>query len=222
MTAIVDLMPFIMPFVRDCSTPAATAAARFAAIEFYAKSLWQQEWLEAIDLVVDQPTYEIELQQHTVAATVLRVEVDNINLPLTFATKDRLDQMYGKRWTDLSGTPRFVTQLTSMDVTLVPAPNYESINYDINSPPAQMRLLVAIQPTPDATEIDDDVFNYYAEGLAYGARARLLETAGQPYYDPTSAPFCWQRFYAAVGDAKARRMREHTRAVQTVQMRPWV
>ena len=222
MTAIVDLMPFILPFVRDCSTPAASAAARFACIEFYAKSLWQQEWLEPVDLMDGQATYEIELQQHTVAATVMRIEIDNISNPMVFVTKDRLDQLYGKDWTTRTGTPHYATQLTAADVTLMPCPDAASINYDAAQPPAQMRLLVAIQPTPDATEIDDDVFNYYAEGLAYGARARLLETAGQPYYDPNAAPFCWSRFYAAVSDAKARRMRDHTRAVQSVQMRKWV
>jgi hypothetical protein len=85
-----------------------------------------------------------------------------------------------------------------------------------------MLILCAVQPTPDATEIDDTVFNYYAEALAYGARARLVETAGQPYYDPASAPLLWGRFYGGVYEAKARRMRDHTRAVQSVQLRPWV
>ena len=73
-----------------------------------------------------------------------------------------------------------------------------------------------------AQEIDDSVFNYYSEALAYGARARLVETAGQPYYDPGSAPMLWGKFYAGVSEAKARRMREHTRAVQRIQQRKWV
>jgi hypothetical protein len=222
MSAFVDLLPFIMPFVRDCNTPAAVAAARFAVVEFYAKSLWQQEQLEPVDLVAGQATYEIELQQQQVAAEVMRVEVDNIKNPLEFVTKDRLDFMYGKDWTTLIGQPRWCTQIEPTDITLVPAPDSIAAGPDPTQPPNQMRLLVAIQPTPDATEFDDSVFNYYAEALAYGARARLLETAGQPYYDPTSAPFCWQRFYAGVSAAKARRMKDHTRAVQSVQLRPWI
>jgi hypothetical protein len=216
-TAIVDLTPLILPFVRDCSTPAAVIAARFACIEFYKHSLWQQEELEPVDLVAGQATYEIEVMPNTVPSAVMRVKIDGIAKPLEFATKDKLDQLYRYQdWTVVVGTPRFVTQITDADIILVPAPD------DVIAQPKAMHLLVATLPTPDAVEIDDSVFNYYSEALAYGARARLMETAGQPYYDPQNAPFCWSKFYAGVSEAKARRMREHTRAVQSVQMRPWV
>jgi hypothetical protein len=226
-TALTDLTPLIMPFVRDCSTPAAVVAARFAAIEFYKNTLWQQEQLEPMDLIEGQSTYELELQPDTVLSAVMRVEVrapenpiDNTGWlggwPLDFKTKDELDQMYGVRWTTLMGTPRFVTQFEPSDITLIPGPDAQSAGINV------MRVLAAIQPTPTAMEIDDSVFNYYAEALAYGARARLVETAGQPYYDPGSAPGLWAKFYAGVSEAKARRMREHTRAVQSVQLRRWV
>jgi hypothetical protein len=215
-TAIFDLTPLILPFVRDCSTPAAVVAARFACIEFYRNSLWQQEQLEPVDLVEGRSIYEVEVQPNTVVAQVMRVEIDTLSQPLTFVTKDKLDQLFGTRWSTLFGTPRYVTQFDPSEITLVPGP-------DVNiAAPGAMKLLVAVQPTPDAEEIDDSVFNYYAEALAYGARARLVETAGQPYYDPGSAPMLWGKFYAGVSEAKARRMREHTRAVQSVQLRKWV
>jgi hypothetical protein len=215
-TAIVDLTPMIMPFVRDCSTPAAVVAARFACIEFYRNSLWQQEQLEPVDLVEGRSIYEVEVQPNTVVAQVMRVEIDTLSQPLVFVTKDKLDQMFGSRWSTMFGTPRYVTQFDPSEITLVPGP-------DVNiAAPGAMKLLVAVQPTPDAEEIDDSVFNYYSEALAYGARARLVETAGQPYYDPGSAPMLWGKFYAGVSEAKARRMREHTRAVQSVQLRKWV
>jgi hypothetical protein len=216
-TAIVDLTPMIMPFVRDCSTPAAVVAARFACIEFYRNSLWQQEQLEPVDLVEGRSIYEVEVQPNTIVAQVMRVTIDTLSHPLTFVTKDKLDQLYRYTdWTTLFGTPRYVTQFDPSEITLVPGP-------DVNiAAPGAMKLLVAVQPTPDAEEIDDSVFNYYAEALAYGARARLVETAGQPYYDPQSAPMLWGKFYAGVSEAKARRMREHTRAVQSVQLRPFV
>jgi hypothetical protein len=217
MTAIFDLTPLILPFVRDCSTPAAVIAARFAAIEFYKNTLWQQEELEPVDLFEGQATYPIDTMPNTVPAAVMRVKIDGINLPLTFATKDRLDQLYHYTdWTTLVGNPRYCTQIVTDQIILVPAPD------DIIAQPKAMKLLVATQPTPDADEIDDEVFSYYAETLAYGSRARLVETAGQPYYDPQSAPFLWKKFYVGISEAKARRMREHTRAVQSVQLRPWV
>jgi hypothetical protein len=227
MTAIIEFTPLIMPFVRDCSVAAATVAARFAAIEFYKQTLWQQEALEPILLQAGRSIYEIETPPDTVPATVMRADVDGYGAPLTFKTKDELDQLYGSNWTsmDRTGRPTFVTQIEPDQIILVPAPDQAFLDASLNATPPlvpMMRLLVATQPTPDAVEIDDSVFNYYSEPIAYGARARLVETAGQPYYDPQSAPMLWGRFYGGVSEAKARRMRDHTRAVQSVQMRRWV
>lgn len=214
MTAIFDLTPMILPFVRDCSAPAAVVAARFACIEFYKLTLWQQEQLEPVDLWAGQAIYELEVPPDTVAAAAMRVEIDGRSKPLEFKTKDELDQRYGRSWTSMVGNPIFVTQFDPGSICLVAAPDTDA--------PKAMRILCAVQPTPDAVEIDDSVFNYYAEPLAYGARARLVETAGQPYYDPASAPMLWGRFYGGVSEAKARRMREHTRAVQSVQLRKFI
>jgi len=213
MTAIVDLTPMILPFVRECSVPAAVVAARFACIEFYKLTLWQQEQLEPIDLWNGQGIYELEVPPNTVPSVIMRVELGGRNKVLEFKTKDALDLIYGAGWTDLVGPPCYVTQFEPFDICLVPAPNYDLED--------GMKVLVAIQPTSDAAEIDDSVFAYYAEALAYGARARLVETAGQPYYDPNSAPLLWGRFYGGVSEAKARRMREHTRAIQYVQIPRW-
>ena len=227
MAAIVDFTPLILPFVRDCSVAAATVAARFACIEFYKQTLWQQEPLEPIPLIVDQSIYEIETPPDTVPSAVMRAEIDGYGHPLIFKTKDELDQIYGVSWSgpNRQGRPVYATQIEPDQIILVPTPDQNVIDGDVEAIPrvrAVMRLLVAVQPTPAATEIDDSVFNYYSEPIAYGARARLVETAGQPYYDPQSAPMLWGRFYGGVSEAKARRMREHTRAVQSVQMRRWV
>jgi hypothetical protein len=212
-TAISDLTPMILPFVRECSVPAATVAARFACIEFYKLTLWQQEQLEPVDLWTGQGIYELEVPPNTVPSKIMRVELSGRGKVLEFKTKDELDALFGAEWTDKVGAPQYATQFEPYDICLVPAPDYDMED--------GMKLLVAVQPTNDCTEIDDSVFDYYAEALAYGARARLVETAGQPYYDPNSAPLLWGRFYGGVSEAKARRMVEHTRAIQYVKMPRW-
>jgi hypothetical protein len=217
MTAIYDLTPMILPFVRDCSAPAAVVAARFAAIEFYKQTLWQQEMLEPVDLIEGQSIYELETPPDTVPATVMRVEIENRSSVLMPITKDYADRTWGSSWVGRVATPRAYLQLSANDICLIDAPDANAIETY-----GRMRIICAVQPTPDATEIDDSVFNLYAEALAYGARARLVETAGQPYYDPQSAPLLWGRFYGGVYEAKARRMRDHTRAVQSVQLRAWI
>jgi len=118
---------------------------------------------------------------------------------------------------DREGVPTYYTQIEPNEVILVPCPddNYLGITPpdpfnppDPLAPPVivrrQMRIIAAVQPTVDAAEIDDSLFNYYGEAIAYGARARLVETAGQPYYDPQAAPMLWGRLYGGVSEAKAR------------------
>jgi hypothetical protein len=216
MTAITDLTPMILPFVRDCSVPAAVVAARFACIEFYKLTLWQQEQLEPVDLWEGQSIYELEVPPNTVPAKVMRVELGDAqggSTLLTFKTKDELDQLFGARWTTATGKPQYVTQFEPTDICLVPGPDADLED--------GLRILCAVQPSNDCAEIDDSVFDYYAEALAYGARARLVETAGQPYYDPQSAPMLWGRFYGGISEAKGRRMLEHTRGYQTVKIPKW-
>ena len=83
MTAIIDLTPMILPFVRDCSAPAAVVAARFAAIEFYKQTLWQQEALEPILLQAGRSIYEIETPPDTVPSLVSVVAAFRDRMPNT-------------------------------------------------------------------------------------------------------------------------------------------
>ena len=119
MTSIADLTPLILPFVRDCSAPAAIVAARFACIEFYKLMFWQQEMLEPVTLIEGQSIYELETPADTVPATVMRVEIEDRAGVLEPITKDRADQLWGSSWVGRVGSPPTAASVIGAALDLV-------------------------------------------------------------------------------------------------------
>lgn len=212
MTAFSEFSKFILPFVHDCSGVAAEVAARFACIEFCRRSEWLQMELDPIDILAGTADYELETPLDTLPLRIVSATIDGQSPPLEFKTQDELATIYGD-WRVQEGTPRYITHIALPDARLVPSPDV-----DVSQ---GLRVIVAIAPTQDAQEVDDQLYERWAEAIAYGARARLKEMAGQPYYDPANAPAAWGMFHSGVSQAKADRQRDFSRAVRTVRMRRW-
>jgi len=209
-TAFSDFSPFIIPFVRDCSDPAAQIAARFAIIDFCARTNWLQVELEPIDVQAGVADYDVETLEDTVPVIVITAALEGLNL--TSKTQEELTHMYGSTdWRTAEGTPRYFTQIGRDMVRLVPSPDQ-----DVSD---GLKLLVSVQPAMDAIQVDDEIYQRHAECIGYGARARLKEMVGQPYYDPAGATACWAKFYAMCSEAGRQRRKDATNAVQHVQMR---
>ena len=213
MTQISNLNMFILPFVRDCPAVAAEVAARFAVIEFCEQSQWLRFEVDPITIEAGIAAYEIEVPEGSLPLLVTEATLlDNTSCPLQGKSAEELKQLYGD-WRAREGTPRYFTQLNPDEIILVPSPDTRIAD--------GLRMLVGTRPTNDTNEIDDTLFDRWAETLAYGARGRLMDMAGQPYYDPVNSPACWKMFYMGVSKAKAERTRDLTRTVQHVQMRNW-
>lgn len=210
MTAIADFDRFILPFVHNCSAIAAEIAARFAIIEFCERSDWVHFEVDPITIVTGVAGYEIEVPQDTKVVNIVSATIADQTPPLEAKTQDELAQIYGD-WRAREGTPRYYTQIERDSIRLVPSPDADIAQ--------GLRLLVATAPTVDAPDVEDSLYDRYAEAIGYGARARLKEMSGQPYYDPAGAPACWAKFYEGVTKAKAERAKDFTRAVKRVQFR---
>lgn len=213
MTPLSAFLPLILPFVHDCSNQAATITARFAAIEFCEKSDWLQYEVDPITVQAGIAAYEIEAPEDSLPMRIKSATILGQTIPLEAKTQDELARMYGE-WREKTGSPRYMTQVNTNEVILVPSPTTRIA--------AGLRMIVTVRPTNDAASIDDDLFNRWAEPIGYGARARLMEMAGQPYYDPSNAPAAWKVFRQAISDAKAQRLRDIGRTVQSVQLRRFV
>lgn len=213
MTPLSAFLPFILPFVHACSNPAGMVAARFAAIEFCEKSDWLQYQVDPITVQAGIADYEIEAPEDSLPMRVKSATLVGTRTPLEPKTQDELTRLYGD-WRSQVGTPLYTTQINTNELILVPSPDTRIA--------AGLHMIVTLRPTNDAAEIDDDLYNRWAEPIGYGARARLMEMAGQPYFDPVNAPAARKVFTNAINMAKAERLRDIGRAVQSVQLRRFV
>ena len=96
----------------------------------------------------------------------------------------------------MTGNPYYYFRTTSQVVTLVPKPS--------TTEAAKLKFRIAIAPSRASTTITSELFERFLEQIAYGARARLYNTPGQPYYDPKTAEIYLKRFNDAIAEVRTR------------------
>lgn len=201
-TRYTKFLPEVMPYVHDCPEFVAVNAIRNACIEFCDKTLYLQYTHDPITLCPGQATYDLDLPEDTISARIMDGWFDN--LPLTPKSEDELKRIFPMDWRQMEGRPQWVTQQDPTEVIVVPSPFYKSVD--------GLRLIVALRPTRDSLTIDDAIYDRYAEAIAFGAKARLYDTPGQPYSDASQAVKFRSWFEAAIGEAKIERNRGLTRS----------
>lgn len=211
MTALNAFRNVILPFVHDCPDMAADIAARFAIREFCKKSDWLLYEHDPVSVLAGQAEYEFEPPTGTMVVSVIEASLDG--RPLEAATREYLTGKYGD-WRKHDGTPYFYTQITRDALRLVPTPDAEITS--------GLKMIVSLEPTVDAVAVDSSIYERWSEIIGYGARARLKDMPGQPYYDPAGAKSCADYFQAGIEQAKLERQKAMTRSVTRVQMRRWV
>lgn len=202
----------VLPLVPGVAEPVAINAIRNAVIEFCEQTDWLQFEHPPVTTLASTPDYEFEVEGDYVEARILSAYHGRQLRP---TSEEELRQRYGDTdWRTLIGTPVFYLQMGTDTVRLVPMP--------IEKTSGGLRLLLAIKPSRDSDVADETIYQQWVEGIAMGARSRLHETPGQPYYDPTAAAILRARFNSVMGQARIDRNRGLTRATLRVQMRPFV
>lgn len=104
-------------------------------------------------------------------------------------------------WRNDTGTPKFVFGGPT-SLTLVPTPDADGT----------LALEVVLKPAPDATGIDDAIFDEFREAMVHGALAKLMLSPKKPYSNPTLAAYHQQQFTIKTAAAGSRVARSYTRA----------
>jgi hypothetical protein len=104
-------------------------------------------------------------------------------------------------WRNDTGTPRFVFG-GATSLTLVPTPDADGT----------LALEVILKPAPDATGVDDSIFNEFREAIVRGALSRLMLSPKKPYSNPTLAAYHQQQFTVKTAAAGTRSARNYTRS----------
>ncbi len=84
-----------------------------------------------------------------------------------------------------------------------------------------MYLRTALAPTQDSTEIDSEIYEQWAEAIAWGARARLLAQPRQDYTDKAGAIEAAKMFNYHISRARIQMNKGLTRASTRTEFQRW-
>lgn len=206
-------LPDILAEVDDCPEIVAVEKVRDALMELCRRStIWRTEMLPfAISATVAD--YELifdDGQQLAQVNYVTLVDSNDEEIHPRETTEDEQDAKSVKGWRLRTGSPRAFYMKDPEVLRLVPIPEEAYTAY----------VGVILQPTPDSYEAPDWLYNQYHEIVAKGARAKLLNMRGRPWYDPNKAALEMQDFYDEVRNVQNAATRSHTRTQKRVAMRP--
>jgi hypothetical protein len=208
-----NFLPEVLPYVPDCPEFVAINAIRNACIEFCEKTHYVQVDLDPITGVANVPNYQIDTPTDTAFCDVIQAWYNNVLL--IPKNVDELTRMYRSvDWRTLSGNPGFITRVIQPELLLVPFP--------ILTAPNALTIRAALAPTRASTTVQSRVWEHYVETIALGARARLYNTPGQPYYNPKAAAEMRMMFRVAMMDARRKTEKSITRADTRIQFTGWV
>ncbi len=204
MTTTYDtFFPEVLPYVTGCPEIVAFNAVRNAVIEFCTESWYWQHTCYAQPGIPTIAEYEPDLPDSTKFLGVVDAWYDGRNL----RPKDEptLRNIYwNQNWQDVQGDPLFYLSDNPDCVILVPTPNVAS---QFNG----LEMKVAVAPLRSSTGCVDAIYERYAEAIAHGALARLMQTTNQPYSNAQQGLFLQRIFRNEVQLAKALVQRNKTR-----------
>jgi len=208
-----EFLPYVLQYVPGASEMVAIAAIRNACIEFCEKSYIWQEVLEPMDVNVGQSNYVINTPDGTKSVGPIQVYF-NTNL-LIPKGPDELAEIYRMGdWQQIQGSPQYVTRIIKPEVVLVPQPYVAD--------PASLFIRTALAPTKDSSEIDSEMFEQWAESIAWGARARLLAQPRQDYTDKQGSADALKMFRYEINRARMQVNKGLTRGSPRIEFQRWV
>ncbi len=116
-------------------------------------------------------------------------------------------------WDQLEGSPQYITRTIKPEVLLVPIPYITQ--------PGALYLRTALAPTQDSTEIDSEIYEQWADAIAWGARARLLAQPRQDYTDKAGAIEAAKMFNYHINRARIQMNKGLTRASTRTEFQRW-
>jgi len=208
-----DFLIEVTPFVRDVPQIVAVQAVRNACIQFCEKTRVLQTNLDPITAIAKQSEYDLEPDAgYTVVDIMEAWYGDQLLIPKAVEELTRIYRT--SNWNELEGNPYYYFRQPTTVMRLVPTPK--------QSEASKIKVRAAIAPTRASTSIDSEIYERYLEFIGYGARARLYDTANQPYYDPKAAQLYLKRFSDSINDVRTRVNKGLTRAAAQIEFQRFV
>lgn len=214
MAAYEDFFPNILPEVPGAAEMVVLNAVRNAVIEFCEKSLVVQRDHDPVTLIEGKVDYDLEPPGGYLVVKVMKAWLENNPLdPLApdlvreAGVYNRLFSSYQKA----NSTPRAYLQKDERTITVWSPPEKKY--------PNGLTMRVALKPTRASTEVEDVVFEDYAEVIASGALSRLMMSAGKPYTNIEMAAVHKSLFQQGINVARSRALHGQVRSNLSVKLR---
>lgn len=214
MSAYEDFFPYVMTEVPGVPEPVAIMAIRNTCIEFCEKSLILTRDHDPVTIVQGITDYDLEPPRGYLVVKVMRAWLDSREL--TPAAPDFVTDaaVYNRLYSSYSSAPNMpqtYLQKQERSITVWPVPDKKYKN--------GLTLRVALKPTRASTEIEDLVFEDYAETIAHGAAFRLMSSVGKPYTNLDMAAVHKSLFEQGLNVARHRALHGNTRVDLRVRLR---
>lgn len=200
-----EFYDLVMPDLPGCPFAMIDNALRLAAISFCEQSLaWKYEH-PSIAVVSGTADYDYVPPAEAVVYAITYAQFDDDEIE----TRAGESGIRIEDWRNQTGTPEYVLG-GATSLTLVPTPDVSGI----------LTMTVALKPSPDATGVDDSLFNEFRDPIIHGVLARLMLSPKKPYSNPSLATYHQQQFTILTGQAGMRAARNYNRApLQTAILR---
>jgi hypothetical protein len=187
-------LPYVAPYVFDCSDPMAEQAVLSACIEFCQRTNFVQN-TSSETTVVGTTDYDVEEPSQQELAKVLAVFYQGNKLKarssemVSYAPALRNEAIGEAEIATGTPTEWFNRDPAQPIVTVYPAPDAVLAG--------GITIRAALKPKRTATSVADTLFDDWAEDIASGAVARLMLTPRMPFTNAALAPVFRAQFNTA-------------------------
>jgi len=200
--------------VPGCPAPTILQYVRDAAIEVCERTLaWRYEQYP-IRLTAGVYEYEYEPPSQAEVCGIIHAAINGQDMPPK--TQEDIHRMYPD-WPSADTTkraePRFIGQFDPDHFVVVPVPD-GSRTYD-------MKLFLALRPTPDSTGMDKTAFDELEPLIIHGALQHMLVLPNKSWTDRELATYHARQFTYKISARRAKANLGVGRATFSVQMRPF-
>lgn len=191
MTKYEDMLDDVIPEVPGCSVDVAINALRNACMELFQKSWIYTQNQDPITTEVGTAEYDMDsFTNQRIVGVVSAYLGDTPLIPLA----EEMLNATNRHWATETG---FVEGYMMTDSNLVRL-------YRIPEVTGTLNMKVALAPNKKSTGIETFVYDLYSEGIAAGAKARLMTIPKKPFTDLNTSLMYRAQFAATVSDARWR------------------
>lgn len=213
MTPYTSFLDYVLPHVPGCTPEMATLEIKNTCIDFCEKSLILQVDADPITAIAGIMDYDLEPPRDHLVTKIMKVWYKGQELDGESPDEIKTPSVYNQNSGYLvnRGDPRFYLQKDARTFSLYPIPQ-ETARLAVT-------MRVALKPTRSATQVDDLIFEEYAETIGAGAVSRLALSPNKPYSNRQLAADKNGQYVAGLNVARDRAQKGYVRASRHVKMR---